>query len=113
MRYLALATDYDGVIARDGIPSGAALSAIKRLRQSGRRAILVTGRRLEDLRQSCPDLSLFDYVVAENGAVVYQPRTREETILAEPPPANFIERLKELGVAPLEVGRVLVATWLP
>ena len=113
MRYLALATDYDGVIARDGRPSGTALSAIERLRMSGRRAILITGRRLDNLRESCPNLSLFDYVVAENGATVYEPRTREETLLAKPPPAEFIERLKELGVDPLEIGRVIVATWLP
>jgi HAD superfamily hydrolase (TIGR01484 family) len=113
MRYLALATDYDGVIARDGRPSGPALSAIERLRMSGRRAILITGRRLNNLRESCPNLSLFDYVVAENGATVYEPRTSEETLLAKPPPAEFIERLKELGVDPLEIGRVIVATWLP
>lgn len=113
MRYLALATDYDGVIARDGRPSGTALSAIERLRKSGRRAILVTGRRLANLRDSCPNLTLFDYVVAENGATVYEPRTNEETLLAKPPPTDFIERLKELGVDPLELGRVIVATWLP
>lgn len=113
MRYLALVTDYDGVIARDGVPSEDALAAVERVRRSGRRTILVTGRRLDDLRQSCPNLSLFDCVVAENGAVIYEPRTREETILGEPPPTEFIERLKELGVSPLEVGRVIIATWLP
>lgn len=113
MRYLALATDYDGVIARDGVPSGTALAAVERLRRSGRRTILVTGRRLDDLQKSCPNLSLFDYVVAENGATVYHPRTREETLLGEPPPAEFIQRLTQLGVAPLDVGRVIVATWLP
>jgi HAD superfamily hydrolase (TIGR01484 family) len=113
MRYLALVTDYDGVIARDGVPSPAAIGAIERMRRSGRRAILVTGRRLDDLRQSCPNLSLFDCIVAENGAVFCEPRTREETLLAEPPPTEFIERLKELSVSPLEIGRVIVATWLP
>ncbi|MGE4102081.1 MAG: HAD-IIB family hydrolase [Pirellulales bacterium] len=113
MRYLALATDYDGVIAHHGQASAAALSAIKRLRKSGRRAILLTGRRLDDLRQSCPDLSLFDFVVAENGATIYDPRTREETLLAKPLPAEFIGRLKQLGVDPLEIGRVIVATWMP
>ena len=35
-----------------------------------RRAILVTGRRVEDLLAVCPHVDLFDYVVAENGAVV-------------------------------------------
>jgi HAD superfamily hydrolase (TIGR01484 family) len=113
MRYLALVTDYDGVIAHDGRPSGSALSALERLRTSGRRVILITGRSLDNLRESCPNLSLFDYVVTENGATVYEPRTGEETLLAKPPPAEFINRLEELGVEPLEIGRVIVATWLP
>ena len=113
MRYLALATDYDGVIARDGQASGTALAALERLRTSGRRAILITGRHLDNLQESCPDLSLFDYVVAENGATIYDPRTHEETLLATPPPSEFIERLKELGVEPIDVGRVIVATWTP
>lgn len=50
MRYLALATDYDGVVAREGRASQTALAAIGRLRMSGRRAILITGRRLANLQ---------------------------------------------------------------
>jgi HAD superfamily hydrolase (TIGR01484 family) len=113
VRYLALVTDYDGVVASGGRASPAALAAIGRLRASGRRVILITGRRLENLQESCPDLSLFDYVVAENGAVIFDPRTREETLLAAAPPPEFVARLKELGVEPIEVGRVIVATWMP
>ena len=113
MRYLALAADYDGTIATDGRASTEALAAIGRLRASGRRAILVTGRRLDDLLAVLPQVELFDYVVAENGAVVYVPRTREETLLGKPPPAGFIKRLASLGVNPIEIGRVIVATLLP
>lgn len=113
MRYLALVTDYDGVIAHDGCPSGAAIAAIQRLRSSGRRAVLITGRRLDDLIGVCQHLDLFDCVVAENGAVIYEPATRKETLLAKPLPPQFVERLKELKVEPLEVGRVIVSTWLP
>jgi HAD superfamily hydrolase (TIGR01484 family) len=113
MRYLALAADFDGVIAGHGRASESALAAIERLRLTGRRAILITGRRLEDLRQSCPKLNLFDYVVAENGGTIYDPRNHEETVLAQAPPPEFVERLKELGVKPLDIGRVLVATWKP
>ena len=47
-----------------------------------------------------------------NGAVVYSPGTREVTLLAKRPPDKFIERLRSLGV-PLEIGRVILATWLP
>lgn len=114
MRYLILATDYDGTIAEvGGRMSTEAISAVERLRASGRRAILVTGRRLEDLRKVCSRLDLFDYVVAENGALVYAPRTRKETLLGKPPPAEFVERLRNLGVEPIEEGRVIVSTWLP
>jgi HAD superfamily hydrolase (TIGR01484 family) len=112
MRYLALATDYDGTIATGGKASGAAISAIARLRASGRRAILVTGRRLDELLKVFPQVDLFDYIVAENGAVVYAPRTREETLLGKPPPADFVKCLENLGVNPIEVGRVIVATYL-
>lgn len=113
MRYLALATDYDGTIAADGRMSVEVVAAINRLRTSGRRVILVTGRRLDELLAVCPHAALFDYIVAENGALVYDPRTREETLLGKKPPAKFIERLRSLGVHPIEVGRVIVATWIP
>lgn len=113
MRYLALAADYDGVVASNGVASKVALAALARLRLSGRRVILITGRRLSHLQESCPDLSQFDFIVAENGAVVYDPRTHEETLLAPPLPAEFSQRLREAGVEPVEVGRVIVSTWLP
>jgi hydroxymethylpyrimidine pyrophosphatase-like HAD family hydrolase len=88
MRYLAIATDFDGVVASRGQLSSTAVAAIERLRASGRRAILVTGRSLENLQQSCSDLSAFDYAVVENGAVVYESRTRQEILLAQPLPAD-------------------------
>ena len=113
MRYLALAADYDGVVASEGIASKDALAALARLRSSGRRMILITGRRLAHLQESCLDLSVFDYVVAENGAVVYEPRNREETPLAQALPTEFVERLREAGAEPLEIGKVIVSTWIP
>jgi len=113
LRYLALATDYDGTLATDGQLSEEAIGALKRLRASGRRVILVTGRRLVELLDVLPQIDLFDCVVAENGAVIYIPQTREETILCPPLPLAFIERLRSLGVEPIEVGRVVVATWTP
>src|SRR5690348_8608983 len=109
MRYLALAVDYDGTAATHGHMSDDTRRAIERLRVSGRRSILVTGRRLDDLQQVCPKLSLFDLVVAENGAIVFDPRRHEEIVLAEPVPARVVDRLREQGVGPLEVGKVIVS----
>jgi HAD superfamily hydrolase (TIGR01484 family) len=110
MRYLALAVDYDGTIAVDGRISDVAASAIERARTSGRRVVLVTGRRVSDLQRICERISIFDLVVAENGAVLYDPKRREETALAAPLPAAFAKRLAARGVAPVESGRVVVAT---
>ena len=101
MRYLAVAVDYDGTAASDGKLSNAASSAIERLRTSGRRVVLVTGRRVGDLVRVCPRITLFDLIVAENGGVIYDPKSREEIPLAAPLPAQFVERLRERGVAPL------------
>jgi hydroxymethylpyrimidine pyrophosphatase-like HAD family hydrolase len=113
MRYLVLVTDYDGTLAMDGTADESTLSALERLRLSGRRAILLTGRQLDDLLTVCPRLSLFDYVVAENGAVVYEPRTREQTLLGTPPPARFLRRLRELTGNSIGVGKVIVDTRVP
>ena len=49
MRYLVLACDYDGTLASDGVVSEETLAALQRLRDSGRKLILVTGRELENL----------------------------------------------------------------
>jgi hydroxymethylpyrimidine pyrophosphatase-like HAD family hydrolase len=113
MRYLALATDYDNTLAADGQVAGPTRAALERLRASGRRAILVTGRRLEDLLRVCDCSHLFDYIVAENGAVLYEPQSRALTLLADPPPERFIAALRRRDVQPLEIGSVIVATHAP
>lgn len=110
MRYLVLAVDYDGTVAREGRLSGSAARAIERLPGSGRRAVLLTGRRLEDLRRVCPQLGLFDLVVAENGAVLYDPRRREEMLLTAPANPRVAQLLRERGVDPVDVGEALIAT---
>src|SRR5204862_967792 len=52
-------------------------------------------------------------IVAENGALIYNPATLEERLLGERPPESFINDLKKQNVMPLSVGRVIVATWEP
>ena len=92
MRYHVLACDYDGTIAHHGRVDDETIAALGRLRDTGRRLILVTGRELQDLLAVCPHVELFDRVVAENGAVVYCPATREEKLLGEPPPERVCPR---------------------
>ncbi len=112
MRYLALATDYDGTLAHDGSVDDSAIHALEQLRQSGRRLFLVTGRDLPDLKRVFSRLDLFDYVVAENGALLFDPATQTETVLAEPPSARFLEELRRRNI-PFDVGRSIVATSHP
>jgi HAD superfamily hydrolase (TIGR01484 family) len=113
MRYLTLCTDYDGTLAHDGRVDEPTLAALEKLLASGRHLVMVTGREIPDLQKTFPRLDLFESVVAENGALLYKPASREEKPLAERPPDKFIDALRRRGVAPMSVGRVIVATWRP
>ena len=113
MRYLALATDYDGTLASHGRVEPETIDALRRLAATGRRLILVTGRRVDDLIDVFPEVAIFDRVVAENGPLVYRPQSRETRVLVEPPPPAFVEELQRRGVQPLTAGQVFVATEQP
>ncbi len=111
MRYTALATDYDGTLATEGEVGQETVAALRRLLASGRRLLLVTGRQLDELLGIFPQVELFERVVAENGALLYHPGTRQETLLGQRPPAMFVAALQRRGVERISVGRVIVATW--
>jgi HAD superfamily hydrolase (TIGR01484 family) len=113
MYFLALAADYDGTIAADGVVSDETYEALAALKNTGRKLILVTGRTMASLKRAFPRLKLFDRVVAENGALLYDPATEQERVIAPPPSPAFVERLRERGVSPLSVGHSIVATWSP
>lgn len=113
MRYHVLAADYDGTIAHDGLVDAGTVDALRNLRDSGRKLVLVTGRELDELLGVFPEIDLFDRVVGENGALIYTPSTKEVRTLGEPPPPEFASRLRQRGVAPLAVGHVIVATLEP
>jgi len=110
--FVALATDYDGTIAHDGVVPPHVLDGLKRLKATGRRLLLVTGRELPELKTVFPAVGIFDRVVAENGALLYRPASDEVEELGDPPPSTFIEMLRARGV-PLSVGRSIVATVTP
>ncbi len=112
MRYTTLACDYDGTLAWEGAVDKETLAALERLRTSGRRLILVTGRELPDLMRVFPQFEIFERIVAENGALLYRPSTREEKLLGEEPPKPFVTALRSRGV-PLSVGRSIIATTTP
>ena len=49
MRYVALAADYDGTLASGGRVDQPTLDSLRRLVDSGRKLVMVTGRQLDDL----------------------------------------------------------------
>jgi hydroxymethylpyrimidine pyrophosphatase-like HAD family hydrolase len=112
MKFRALATDYDGTIAYDGHVDEGTVAALRRVRDAGLQLVMVTGRELADLFNTFEHSDLFDRIVAENGAVLYEPATRHVEILAGAPPPALIERLTRENI-PLSVGHSVVATVEP
>ncbi len=105
-----LAVDYDGTIAERGHVSPATAAALARVRASGRKCVLVTGRLLPDLRHVCPEVdAMFDAVVAENGALLYLPARREFEALGEAPEPALVDALRRRRVR-FELGTCIVAS---
>jgi hydroxymethylpyrimidine pyrophosphatase-like HAD family hydrolase len=106
----ALACDYDGTIADDGRLAPETAAVLARVRESGRRLFLVTGRMLDDLKSVCPDADrIFDLIVAENGGLLYVPDRREVRRLGDAPEPALVEALQRRGV-PFDVGAAILAT---
>jgi hydroxymethylpyrimidine pyrophosphatase-like HAD family hydrolase len=113
MRYVTLATDYDGTLATRGRVGAATARALEHFVARGGRIVLVTGRQVDDAKQAFVHLDLFERVVAENGAVLYQPARKELRRLGNRPPEAFVDALRRQGVEPISVGEVIVATREP
>jgi HAD superfamily hydrolase (TIGR01484 family) len=113
MRFQAIACDYDGTLAWDGVVDSNTIRALEDVRKMGRKLLMVTGRQLEDLEQVFERFDLFDRIVAENGALIYDPAIKQIKLLAEKPPEEFIQALRDRGVTPLSTGHVIVATSHP
>lgn len=113
MKLIAIATDFDATLATDGRVFPETLSALKQAQASGRTLILITGRELHSLQDVFPSLDIFDLVVAENGALLYQPATNRERLLCKSAPNGLLADLRLRGVQPLSVGRCIIATVIP
>jgi hydroxymethylpyrimidine pyrophosphatase-like HAD family hydrolase len=105
-----LALDYDDTLADNGHVDARTQAALTRFRDAGGVLILVTGRTLEQLRDVYGQLASFEIIVLENGCVLYRPGTDEVKLLGPGPPPSLLEFLRQYGVAPLHIGRVVVST---
>lgn len=110
MHFRALATDYDGTIAWHGAVEPSTIRALEKWKESAGKLLMVTGREIPDLLKVFSEAILFDLIVAENGALIYRPATKETRTLAAAPSRKFVEELRQAGVHPLSIGNVIVAT---
>lgn len=110
MRFQLLACDYDRTIAVDGVVGEAVLAALRAVRDSGRRLVLVTGRNLEELLDVFTELRLFDRLVVENGALMLDPERQVERMLCAPVSDWLLAELRRREIGPLIVGRSIVST---
>src|SRR2546427_10091997 len=113
MKRCVLACDYDGTLAQDGVLDNTTAAALDRLRASGGRLLMVTGRELRDLQSVCKVLDRFDWIVAENGALLYRPSDNFSRLLCAPASAQLAQKLGEERAQPLSVGRAIIATREP
>ena len=98
MHITVVATDFDGTISRDGGLAPEAVQALRHLREAGRFTVLVSGRPFEFLRDVQAREQAFDLIVAENGAVLYDPRTDEMRLPFGEVPTDLMDMLERLGV---------------
>src|SRR5687767_12352808 len=107
MKLSVIALDYDGTISRDDRLDTPMREAIADARRRGVAIMIVTGRRLDDLRRVAGKLQFVDSVVAENGSLVHFPDGGLTTTLAPPIPPAFITRLQQEGIA-FQAGQCLL-----
>jgi hydroxymethylpyrimidine pyrophosphatase-like HAD family hydrolase len=110
IRYVVLAAGFDGTLARDGRCDERCIDVLRELSATGRKLILVTGRELRRLLEIFPEARLFDYIVAENGAVLHRTATRQSEILGQAPPEILLQELRRRQIMPLAVGSSIIST---
>src|SRR5205807_10529137 len=88
------------------------VAGLRRLKETGRCLMRVTGRELDELLSIFAEVGVFDRVVAENGALLYCPSSGDRRALADKPPPALVELLRSRGV-PISVGHSIIATVEP
>jgi hydroxymethylpyrimidine pyrophosphatase-like HAD family hydrolase len=112
MHISVIATDFDGTISEGDQLAPEAGRVLRRWRETGRIAVLVSGRSFEFLRDLQEGAQVFDLIVAENGAVLYNPHTDEMRLPFGEVPDDLVDTLAQLGI-PLWRGIAIAGTTLP
>lgn len=103
-----LACDFDGTLIDDGCLAPEVVAAPAEASSRGVAAILVTGRVVEDLRLAEVDMTGFDTVAAENGAVVWLPARDRFIQLGNALPTTFSGSCGHAASPLIHAGAVVV-----
>jgi len=107
----AIVCDYDRTLTDESLVlSLNAVTSLKSARKNGIKVFIASGRRLPFLMDVNERHNFVDVIIAENGAVIYDPADGTKILLGE-----GLEELKSAfaGVDFVEVEEVIVATTLP
>ncbi len=107
----AIACDYDRTLTDESLVlSENAVASLKSAKDNGIKVFIASGRRLPFLVDVTAGRGFVDAIIAENGAVIYDPADGAKVLLGE-----GLEELKSafVGVDFVEVEEVIVATTLP
>ena len=107
-QWSVLASDVDGTLATHGRVPPEALDALASFRADGGTVLLVTGRRLPELREVFPGLvEAADLVVAENGALLHVDGA--DQLLGPRLPEGLVEALAAAGCRAMDPGEAIVS----
>jgi hydroxymethylpyrimidine pyrophosphatase-like HAD family hydrolase len=112
MHISVIATDFDGTVSEGDQLAPEAGRMLRRWREQGGIAVLVSGRPFEFLQDLQEREQAFDLIVAENGAVVYNPFSDEMRLPFGQVPDVLVDTLARLGI-PLWRGIAIAGTTLP
>ena len=112
MHISVIATDFDGTISQGDRLAPEVMHVLHRWRERGQFTVLVSGRPFEFLHDLQKHEPVFDLIVAENGAVLYNPRDDEMSLPFGEVPGDLIDMLVKLGV-PLWRGVAIAGTTMP
>lgn len=98
MKLKALVLDYDGTVADRDRLAPEVEAVLREIRARGIVIVLATGRVLAQIEALLPAITLFDAIVAENGAVLLFPDTRRIGVLARPANPELLSGLRSLGI---------------
>lgn len=106
---MLIAVDVDGTLYDGLAVAPEAVAALRRAHDEGHRIVVVTGRRWEGLDLVVPEvLVVADSVVCEEGGVIIDMQDGSVRLLADAVEPELVRALVDAGVAPLDIGHVVV-----